>query len=108
MTTYKAPLGDIDFVLREFCRLGDISQLPAFADVDVSVVSEMLAEAARFFEESFAPLNVVGDKVGSHRNDDGTVTTPPGSKRPTRPMSKPDGERSGSRPVSVAEDSRGS
>ena len=80
MTTYKAPLGDIDFVLNRFCRLGDISQLPVFAGVDVSVVSEMLGEAARFFEESFAPLNSIGDTVGSHRNDDGTVTTPPGFK----------------------------
>ena len=80
MTVYKAPLGDIEFVLRHFCRLGDISQLPTFAEVDVSVVSDMLEEAARFFEESFAPLNVIGDKVGSHRNDDGTVTTPPGFK----------------------------
>jgi len=80
MTAYTVPLGDIDFVLNRFCRLGDISQLPAFAAVDVSVVSEMLGEAARFFEESFAPLNSVGDAVGSHRNDDGTVTTPPGFK----------------------------
>jgi alkylation response protein AidB-like acyl-CoA dehydrogenase len=40
----------------------------------------MLSEAARFFENQFAPLNSVGDKVGSHRNADGSVTTPPGFK----------------------------
>ncbi|NBU16955.1 MAG: hypothetical protein EBS48_08080 [Actinobacteria bacterium] len=80
MSAYKAPLGDISFVLDRFCRLGDISSLPKFAGVDMSVVPDMLAEAARFFEESFAPLNAVGDTVGSHRNDDGTVTTPPGFK----------------------------
>lgn len=84
MTAYRAPLGDIQFVLDRFCRLGDITSLPKFAGVDLSVVPEMLAEAARFFEESFAPLNAVGDTVGSHRNDDGTVTTPPGFKEAYR------------------------
>ena len=78
MTTYSVPLADIDFVLNKFCRLNDITSLPKFADVDISIVGDMLSEAARFFEETFAPLNKVGDTVGSHRNADGSVTTPPG------------------------------
>jgi len=80
MTIYSAPLADINFVLEKFCRLNDITSLPHFANVDTSVVGEMLSEAARFFENQFAPLNSVGDKVGSHRNADGSVTTPPGFK----------------------------
>ena len=80
MTIYSAPLADINFVLEKFCRLNDITSLPQFANVDTSVVGEMLSEAARFFENQFAPLNSVGDKVGSHRNADGSVTTPPGFK----------------------------
>jgi alkylation response protein AidB-like acyl-CoA dehydrogenase len=80
MTIYSAPLDDINFVLEKFCRLDDITSLPHFANVDTSVVGEMLSEAARFFENQFAPLNSVGDKVGSHRNADGSVTTPPGFK----------------------------
>jgi alkylation response protein AidB-like acyl-CoA dehydrogenase len=80
MTIYEAPLDDINFVLERFCRLNDITALPHFASVDVSMVGEMLSEAARFFEDQFAPLNSVGDKVGSHRNADGSVTTPPGFK----------------------------
>ena len=80
MTIYEAPLDDINFVLERFCRLNDITALPHFANVDTSVVGEMLSEAARFFEDQFAPLNSVGDKVGSHRNADGSVTTPPGFK----------------------------
>jgi alkylation response protein AidB-like acyl-CoA dehydrogenase len=44
------------------------------------MVGDLLAEAARFFEERFSPLNKVGDTVGSHRNADGTVTTPDGFK----------------------------
>jgi alkylation response protein AidB-like acyl-CoA dehydrogenase len=80
MTIYNAPLGDIDFVLNRFCGLSDITSLPKFADVDASMVGDLLAEAARFFEERFSPLNKVGDTVGSHRNADGTVTTPDGFK----------------------------
>lgn len=78
MSTYKAPLGDIDFVLRRFCGLDSITSMPAFKDVDASVVPDMLSEAARFFEETFAPLNKVGDQVGAVRNADGSVTMPPG------------------------------
>lgn len=80
MTIYKAPLADIDFVLNKFCNVADIAQFPKFTDIDTSIVGEMLGEAARFFEERFAPLNTVGDTVGSVRNSDGTVTTPPGFK----------------------------
>jgi 3-(methylthio)propanoyl-CoA dehydrogenase len=80
MTIYNAPLGDIDFVLNRFCGLSDITSLPKFADVDASMVGDLLSEAARFFEERFSPLNKLGDTVGSHRNADGTVTTPEGFK----------------------------
>ncbi len=80
MTIYNAPLADIDFVLNRFCGLNDITSLPKFADVDSSMVGDLLSEAARFFEERFAPLNKIGDTVGSQRNADGTVTTPEGFK----------------------------
>lgn len=80
MTVYKAPLADIEYVLNRHCDLADIMALPRFKNVDVSMVPDVLAEAARFFEEKFAPLNAVGDTEGSVRNDDGTVTTPKGFK----------------------------
>lgn len=80
MTTYSAPLHDMQFVLNTYCNLPAIMAMPDFADLDPTTVSDLLAEAARFFEERFAPLNTVGDVVGSHRNDDGSVTTPPGFK----------------------------
>ena len=80
MTTYSAPLHDMQFVLNTYCNLPAIMAMPDFADLDPTTVSDLLAEAARFFEERFAPLNTVGDVVGSHRNNDGSVTTPPGFK----------------------------
>ena len=84
MTTYSAPLTDMEFVLRNFCALDDIMSMPKFAGIDASSVTDVLSEAARFFEEQFAPLNKVGDVVGSHRNSDGTVTTPEGFKEAYR------------------------
>lgn len=80
MTIYSAPLADMEFVLQNFCGLDDIMAMPKFSELDSSMVGDLLAEAARFFEERFAPLNKVGDVVGSHRNADGTVTTPEGFK----------------------------
>ena len=54
MTVYNVPLADIQFVLDKFCDLNAVGALPKFADHDMSVVPDMLAEAARFFEEKFA------------------------------------------------------
>jgi hypothetical protein len=52
VTDYRAPLDDIDFVLNRVCGLPRILSLPGFADVDASVVRDLLGEAARFMEES--------------------------------------------------------
>ena len=77
-TDYTPPLADIDFVLDEICDLPGIATLDAFAHADPAVVRDLLSEAGRFFAETVAPLNGIGDQVGSVRNADGSVTTPPG------------------------------
>ncbi|MGZ4712403.1 MAG: acyl-CoA dehydrogenase [Acidimicrobiia bacterium] len=76
-TDYTPPLADIEFVLAQ-CGLADITGLPDFAHVDADTVPDVLSEAGRFFAQTVAPLNVVGDHVGSVHNADNTVTTPPG------------------------------
>ena len=78
MTDYRAPLDDIDFVLNRVCGLPRILSLPGFADVDASVVRDLLGEAARFMEEKLAPINKSGDAFGVQLNADGSVTTAPG------------------------------
>jgi len=78
VTDYRVPLDDIDFVLNRVCGLDRILGLPGYAEVDSSVVRDLLAEAARFMEEKLAPLNKVGDKHGVRLNSDGSITTPPG------------------------------
>ena len=61
-----------------------LAALDAFAEFDPDSLAEVLHEAGRFVGDVIAPTNRDGDKVGSRRNDDGTVTTPPGFKQAYR------------------------
>jgi 3-(methylthio)propanoyl-CoA dehydrogenase len=78
MTDYVPPLRDIRFALANAADLPGLLALPAFAHLDAGAVDDALAEAARFMAEVIAPTNRVGDQVGSQRQPDGTVVTPPG------------------------------
>ena len=78
MSTYRPPLQDMQFVLEHICDVRSLAKLDAFASFDPDSIPELLAEAGRFFSEVFAPLNRTGDTISSVRNDDGSVTTPPG------------------------------
>ncbi len=75
---YNPPLTDIEFVLRHIVDLDSISKLNGFQHADLSTVTDVLAEAGRFFTEVVAPTNRVGDQVGSKLDGDGNVVTPPG------------------------------
>ena len=78
MSTYRPPLQDMQFVLEHICDVRSLAKLDAFASFDPDSIPDLLAEAGRFFSEVFAPLNRTGDTISSVRNDDGSVTTPPG------------------------------
>ena len=78
MSEYTAPLADLRFVLEHLVDLPSIAALPGFEHVDADGVYAVLEENARFMEDLVAPLNRIGDQVGSVRNDDGSVTTPAG------------------------------
>jgi alkylation response protein AidB-like acyl-CoA dehydrogenase len=66
------------FVLERVTDLAGLADLQGYEHADPETVGGILEEAARFFEEQFAPLNRVGDVQHSRRNDDGSVTTPEG------------------------------
>lgn len=81
MPTYKAPLREYRFLLREVLELDRYSNLPGFADAPMDVIEQVLEEGAKFCEEVLAPLNKVGDEHGCTRREDGSVETPPGFKQ---------------------------
>ncbi|MBN8607294.1 MAG: acyl-CoA dehydrogenase C-terminal domain-containing protein [Caulobacterales bacterium] len=80
MPSYKAPLREYRFLLNDVLDIGRYSNLPGFADAPMDLIDQVLEEGAKFCEGVLAPLNKVGDEHGCMRNDDGSVTTPPGFK----------------------------
>jgi alkylation response protein AidB-like acyl-CoA dehydrogenase len=66
--TYAAPLADMRLVLDAFGNLPDDA---------AEIADAVLGEAAKFAENELAPLNRVGDEIGSVL-ENGVVRTPPG------------------------------
>ncbi|MFL5431752.1 MAG: acyl-CoA dehydrogenase, partial [Myxococcales bacterium] len=77
--TYRAPLKDMLFVMKELAGIDALSRWPGFEDAGYDMAGTVLEECARFNEGVLAPLNDVGDKNPS-RFDDGRVTATPGFK----------------------------
>jgi alkylation response protein AidB-like acyl-CoA dehydrogenase len=75
---YRAPLRDMQFVLRELAGIDELGKLPGYGEVS-DVVDAILDEASTFATEVLDPINVTGDKEGCTWND-GVVTTPKGFK----------------------------
>ena len=70
--TFRSPVRDQAQVLNHVVRIGEISN-------DLEMVGAVLDGAAQFAEGEFAPLDRIGDTVGS-RMVDGKVITPDGFK----------------------------
>jgi len=83
MSTYTAPLKDLQFAIRELAGLAEVSALPGHGEVNAELVDQVLAEAAKFAQEVLDPLNREGDKQGS-KLVDGKVTAPKGFKEAYR------------------------
>jgi alkylation response protein AidB-like acyl-CoA dehydrogenase len=81
--TYRAPVKDLLFDMKELAGLESLARLPGFEEAGPDTAQAVLEECARFNEEVVAPLNVEGDRAPSSWRD-GRVTTTPGFKQAFR------------------------
>lgn len=83
MPSYKAPLDEIRFLLRDVHNVAQLAELPGYEEATPDMLFAVLEEGARLCEEVLAPLNQSGDAEGCHF-DHGNVTTPAGFKEAYR------------------------
>lgn len=80
MTNYRAPLTDMQFLLRDVFALEDMfAAMPDTTEVTHDLISAILEEAGKISETLLAPINQTGDSQGC-QFDNGQVTTPEGFK----------------------------
>ncbi|MCO5099922.1 MAG: acyl-CoA dehydrogenase [Burkholderiaceae bacterium] len=77
MATYRAPLEDMLFVLRQLAGIDELAALPDFAEAGYDTARAVLEECAKFNEGVVAPLNRSGD-LQPATLENGEVTTSPG------------------------------
>ncbi len=78
MSTYRAPLRDMQFVLRELAGIDEIGKLPGYEE-SAEALDSILEEAAAFAAGVLDPLNRSGDTEGCTWRD-GEVQVPRGFK----------------------------
>jgi alkylation response protein AidB-like acyl-CoA dehydrogenase len=77
--SYRAPLKDMLFAIKDLADIDAVAALPGFEDAGFDTAQAVLEEAAKFSEGVLAPLNWEGDKYPASFHD-GHVTTTPGFK----------------------------
>ena len=78
MTTYTAPLKDMEFLLHDVLNVS-AQDIPGYSDLDRGFTSAVLDEAGKLATDVLAPLNAVGDHEGCVL-ENGVVRTPKGFK----------------------------
>ena len=81
--TYRAPVRDMMFAIKELAGLEAVAKLPGFEEAGLDTAQAVLEESAKFNEGVLAPLNCEGDRHPSTFKD-GEVTTTPGFKEAFR------------------------
>jgi alkylation response protein AidB-like acyl-CoA dehydrogenase len=74
--TYRAPVKDMLFVMKELAGIDELSKLPAFEDAGFDTAQAVLEECAKFNETVVAPLNWEGDRNPSYFKDGNVISTP--------------------------------
>ncbi len=78
MTSYTAPIRDMQFVLHEVLRVQE-SDVAGYDELDRETTGAILEEAGKLSSEVLHPLNAVGDTEGCTL-ENGVVRTPTGFK----------------------------
>jgi len=81
--TYRAPVKDMLFVMKELAGLDAVAELPGHEEAGYDTAAAVLEECAKFNEGVVAPLNWEGDQHPSSFHE-GKVTTTPGFKEAFR------------------------
>ncbi len=77
--SFRAPVKDQIFILKELAGLDQVAQLPGFEDAGIDTAQAVLEESAKFNEGVVAPLNWSGDQ--DHGSwDNGVVRASKGFK----------------------------
>ncbi|MGH6842661.1 MAG: acyl-CoA dehydrogenase family protein, partial [Methylocella sp.] len=84
MPSYKAPVEEVLFLLRDVFPIQRYNNLPGFAEATPDIVEAIVSEAAKLCEATLQPLNQTGDREGCARGKDGSVATPRGFKQAYR------------------------
>ncbi len=75
--SYRAPVKDMLFVMKELAGLEEVAALPGLEDAGLDTAAAVLGECAKFNESVVAPLNWEGDRHPAVWTD-GQVRTTPG------------------------------
>ena len=75
MTTYAAPIRDMQFVLHDVLEISK-QNLPGYDELEPEFTQAILDAAGKIAAEVLAPLNAVGDREGC-RLENGVVKVPP-------------------------------
>jgi len=81
--TYRAPVKDMLFVMKELAGIDAVATLPGHEEAGFDTAAAVLEECARFTGDVLAPLNWEGDRAPSSFKD-GKVTTTAGFKEAFR------------------------
>ncbi|MBL8326360.1 MAG: acyl-CoA dehydrogenase [Rubrivivax sp.] len=73
--TYRAPVKDMLFVMKELAGIEAVAQLPGHEEAGLDTAAAVLEECARFTGDVLAPLNLEGDKAPSSFRDGHVITT---------------------------------
>ncbi|MBO6752737.1 MULTISPECIES: acyl-CoA dehydrogenase C-terminal domain-containing protein [Spongiibacter] len=80
MPQYKAPIRDINFVLKNVLKADEhFASLVGREEVSEDLLDAIIAEGAKFSENVLSPLNQIGDQEGCVWSEEG-VKTPTGFK----------------------------